>query len=141
MYIQEYIKGVLNSFKLFFTRCIIKRLNSKIFILIYYYRRPVFNYKNFINFKVFNKRFKKFKKLNFATTFKKSSTQNSSCLSLAKVKNHKIQKLSKIILQNNTKGVLTPATNVYINKVLQYNKYLPSLFFKLFNKVDKGLVL
>lgn len=64
LYIIEYIKGVLHKFKMFYVNTIIKRVGTKTFLTVYYYRRPYFykyNYKNFIKSQIRTKLLKKLK--------------------------------------------------------------------------------
>ena len=128
LYIRQYIKGILNKFKMFYLRCIIKRLNAKTFIIIYYYRRPAFNHKNFINYKTFNNRlnrFNKLKKLNFKL-IKNNLKPTEQFLAFNDLKKQKIQYIFSILqgktFLNNTSNQIIEKMNdnqVIINKKLK----------------------
>jgi len=121
---------------MFYVSCIIKRLNAKTFIIIYYYRRSSFNYKNFINYKVFNNRLNKFnklKKLNFKL-IKNNLKYKNNFLVFNELKNQKITYISTI-LQGKSQNLL----DIKLNKnQTMINKRLKKIFYysKFFDNIN-----
>ena len=131
LYIREYLRGVLNKFKLFFVNCIIKRINSKTFLIIYYFRRPNVNFKKFIDFKKFNKRKikqKALKSLKFKTLKQinknQTETQQVNNLNLINIKQGLDQKeklLFFIIWKNILKLQKSKKINTLKKAQITYN--------------------